>query len=192
PAPGALVPAARLPLPAGPLRGHCRGVGLRGVPARASGGDGAPGRGAVAPGTGEMQPPRGRRTVLVAVVLPIVGGCLGVRGVGVRVIGVRVIGGVARERPAQAIEGIAYFTVSELLQNVSKHARATRASVDVWRAADRLMLQVTDDGRGGADVSAGSGLAGLTERLEAVDGVLVVDSPQGGPTQVTAELPWRG
>ncbi|MES9507623.1 sensor domain-containing protein [Streptomyces sp. NPDC000609] len=95
-------------------------------------------------------------------------------------------------RPAQAIEGIAYFTVSELLQNVSKHARATRASVDVWRAADRLMLQVTDDGRGGADVSAGSGLAGLTERLEAVDGVLVVDSPQGGPTQVTAELPWRG
>ncbi|MFJ1620085.1 sensor histidine kinase [Streptomyces sp. NPDC088190] len=95
-------------------------------------------------------------------------------------------------RPAQAIEGIAYFTVSELLQNVSKHARATRASVDVWRAADRLMLQVTDDGRGGADVSAGSGLAGLAERLEAVDGVLVVDSPQGGPTQVTAELPWRG
>ncbi|WP_326767177.1 sensor domain-containing protein [Streptomyces sp. NBC_01591] len=95
-------------------------------------------------------------------------------------------------RPAQAIEGIAYFTVSELLQNVSKHARATRASVDVWRAADRLMLQVTDDGRGGADASAGSGLAGLTERLDAVDGVLVVDSPQGGPTRITAELPWRG
>ncbi|MFE9820925.1 sensor histidine kinase [Streptomyces sp. NPDC005791] len=95
-------------------------------------------------------------------------------------------------RPAQAIEGIAYFTVSELLQNVSKHARATRASVDVWRAADRLMLQVTDDGRGGAGVSTGSGLAGLTERLDAVDGVLVVDSPAGGPTTVTAELPWRG
>ncbi|RPK75353.1 Sensor histidine kinase DesK [Streptomyces sp. ADI95-17] len=95
-------------------------------------------------------------------------------------------------RPAQAIEGIAYFTVSELLQNVSKHARATRASVDVWRAADRLMLQVTDDGRGGADAAAGSGLAGLTERLDAVDGVLVVDSPQGGPTRITAELPWRG
>ncbi|MFC8226930.1 sensor histidine kinase [Streptomyces sp. NPDC057287] len=95
-------------------------------------------------------------------------------------------------RPAQAIEGIAYFTVSELLQNVSKHARATRASVDVWRAADRLMLQVTDNGRGGADVSTGSGLAGLTERLDAVDGILVVDSPPGGPTTVTAELPWRG
>ncbi|MFE3518817.1 sensor histidine kinase [Streptomyces sp. NPDC059166] len=95
-------------------------------------------------------------------------------------------------RPAQAIEGIAYFTVSELLQNVSKHARATRASVDVWRAADRLMLQVTDDGQGGAGVTAGGGLAGLAERLDAVDGVLVVDSPAGGPTTVTAELPWRG
>ncbi|MCX4674998.1 sensor domain-containing protein [Streptomyces sp. NBC_01433] len=95
-------------------------------------------------------------------------------------------------RPAQAIEGIAYFTVSELLQNVSKHARATRATVDVWHTADRLMLQVTDNGRGGADVAAGSGLAGLTERLDAVDGILVVDSPVGGPTTVTAELPWRG
>ncbi|WLQ35644.1 sensor domain-containing protein [Streptomyces castrisilvae] len=95
-------------------------------------------------------------------------------------------------RPAQAIEGIAYFTVSELLQNVSKHSAATRASVDVWRTEDRLLLQVTDDGRGGADLAGGSGLAGLTERLEAVDGVLVVDSPVGGPTKVTAELPWRG
>ncbi len=95
-------------------------------------------------------------------------------------------------RPAAAIEGIAYFTVSELLQNVSKHARATRASVDVWAADGRLMLQVSDDGRGGADASRGSGLAGLGERLDAVDGVLVVDSPVGGPTTVTAELPWRG
>ncbi|THA72871.1 sensor histidine kinase [Streptomyces sp. A0958] len=95
-------------------------------------------------------------------------------------------------RPAQAIEGIAYFTVSELLQNVSKHSGATHASVDVWRTEDRLLLQVTDDGHGGADLTAGSGLAGLTERLDAVDGVLVVDSPVGGPTKVTAELPWRG
>ncbi|MFJ4825193.1 sensor histidine kinase [Streptomyces bacillaris] len=95
-------------------------------------------------------------------------------------------------RPAQAIEGIAYFTVSELLQNVSKHAGATRATVDVWRTSDRLMLQVTDNGRGGAAAAAGGGLAGLTERLDAVDGVLVVDSPPGGPTTVTAELPWRG
>ncbi|MER6073872.1 sensor domain-containing protein [Streptomyces sp. NPDC001817] len=94
-------------------------------------------------------------------------------------------------RPAPAIEGIAYFTVSELLQNISKHSRARSASVDVWQAEDRLMLQVIDDGVGGADVSRGSGLAGLAGRLDAVDGVLVVDSPAGGPTRVIAELPWR-
>ncbi|UYQ63766.1 sensor histidine kinase [Streptomyces peucetius] len=95
------------------------------------------------------------------------------------------------ERPAAAIEGIAYFTVSELLQNISKHARATRASVDVWRSQDRLMLQVTDNGKGGVRLDSGGGLAGLAERLGAVDGVLAVDSPSGGPTTITAELPWR-
>ncbi|MDN3258312.1 sensor domain-containing protein [Streptomyces sp. CSDS2] len=95
-------------------------------------------------------------------------------------------------RPAPAIEGIAYFTVSELLRNVSEHSGARSASVDVWRADDRLLLQVSDDGRGGADPARGSGLAGLAARLDAVDGVLVVDSPAGGPTRVTAELPWRG
>ncbi|MEU2156723.1 sensor domain-containing protein [Streptomyces sp. NPDC019396] len=94
-------------------------------------------------------------------------------------------------RPVPAIERIAYFTVCELLQNVSKHALATRASVDVWRAQDRLMLQVRDDGQGGASMHGGTGLAGLAERLDAVDGVLVVDSPSGGPTVATAELPWR-
>jgi signal transduction histidine kinase len=94
-------------------------------------------------------------------------------------------------RPAPAIEGIAYFTVSELLQNISKHSRATSAAVDVWRVENRLMLQVVDNGVGGADVSSGSGLAGLAERLDAVDGILVVDSPVGGPTRMTAELPWR-
>ncbi|WP_078888781.1 sensor histidine kinase [Streptomyces sclerotialus] len=94
-------------------------------------------------------------------------------------------------RPAPAIEGIAYFTVSELLQNVSKHSGATGASVEVWRAEDRLLLQVRDDGRGGARPDGGSGLAGLAERLGSVDGLFVLDSPAGGPTLVTAELPWR-
>ncbi|MGW7309748.1 sensor histidine kinase [Streptomyces sp. NPDC054835] len=94
-------------------------------------------------------------------------------------------------RPAAAIEGIAYFTVSELLQNVSKHSRARQAWVEVWRTGDRLMLQVRDDGAGGAAPVEGRGLAGLAERLDAVDGVLAVDSPAGGPTTVTAELPWR-
>ncbi|MEU3265909.1 sensor histidine kinase [Streptomyces bacillaris] len=94
-------------------------------------------------------------------------------------------------RPAEAIEGIAYFTVSELLQNVSKHSGARSASVEVWRAADRLLIQVTDDGSGGARLDGGSGMAGLAERLGAVDGLFVLDSPVGGPTAVTAELPWR-
>ncbi|MET9701127.1 sensor domain-containing protein [Streptomyces sp. NPDC006529] len=94
-------------------------------------------------------------------------------------------------RPVAAIEGIAYFTVSELLQNVSKHSGAGVVSVDVWKSGDRLLIQVADDGRGGASTAAGGGLAGLAERLDAVDGVLVVDSPDGGGTTVTAELPWR-
>ncbi|MEU6340701.1 sensor domain-containing protein [Streptomyces sp. NPDC046977] len=94
-------------------------------------------------------------------------------------------------RPAPAIEGIAYFTVSELLQNISKHSGARRAAVELWRSDGRLMIQVRDDGRGGASTASGSGLAGLAERLGSVDGLLVIDSPQGGPTTVTAELPWR-
>ncbi|MFD3660287.1 sensor histidine kinase [Streptomyces sp. NPDC058659] len=94
-------------------------------------------------------------------------------------------------RPVAAIEGIAYFAVSELLRNVTEHSRARRAWVDVWRAGDRLMLQVRDDGVGGAEAAAGRSLAGLSERVGAVDGVLAVDSPAGGPTTVTAELPWR-
>ncbi|GGJ94543.1 histidine kinase [Streptomyces camponoticapitis] len=94
-------------------------------------------------------------------------------------------------RPAAAIEGIAYFTVSELLQNVSKHSGASTASVEVWRAKDRLLIQIEDDGRGGARLDGGTGMAGLAERLGAVDGLFVLDSPVGGPTIVTAELPWR-
>ncbi|WP_432001379.1 sensor histidine kinase [Streptomyces sioyaensis] len=113
------------------------------------------------------------------------------------------------ERPAPAIEGIAYFTVSELLQNVSKHSAARQASVEVWRvkgggpagpsdrggggrrADDRLLILVSDDGRGGARLDGGSGMAGLAGRLGSVDGLFVLDSPVGGPTRVTAELPWR-
>ncbi|MYT68444.1 MULTISPECIES: sensor domain-containing protein [unclassified Streptomyces] len=94
-------------------------------------------------------------------------------------------------RPAEAIEGIAYFTVSELLQNISKHSRATQASVDVWRSGDRLLIQVQDDGVGGASLGKGTGMSGLAERLGAVDGLFVVDSPEGAGTTVTAELPWR-
>ncbi|MFE0465386.1 sensor histidine kinase, partial [Kitasatospora sp. NPDC058965] len=102
----------------------------------------------------------------------------------------------AAERPDSAVEGIAYFTVSELLTNTSKHAGARTASVEAWRSGDRLLLQVGDDGRGGAalpdgTLAPGGGLAGLAERVRAVDGVFLVDSPEGGPTSVTVELPWR-
>ncbi|CAM5660507.1 sensor histidine kinase [Streptomyces avidinii] len=109
------------------------------------------------------------------------------------VVPVKVVVDLPGARPAEAIEGIAYFVVSELLQNVSKHAGpgARGATVEVWRAGARLMLRVSDDGRGGASAAGGSGLAGLAERLGAVDGVLVVDSPAGAGTMVTAELPWR-
>ncbi|MET7322859.1 sensor domain-containing protein [Streptomyces sp. NPDC005549] len=95
------------------------------------------------------------------------------------------------ERPAAAIEGIAYFTVSELLQNVSKHSGAGSASVEVWRSSDRLLMQVEDDGHGGARLDGGTGMKGLADRLSAVDGLFLVDSPEGGPTTITAELPWR-
>ncbi|MGW3076783.1 MULTISPECIES: sensor histidine kinase [unclassified Kitasatospora] len=95
------------------------------------------------------------------------------------------------ERPDSAVEGIAYFTVSELLTNVSKHAGARSASVEVWRSDDQLMVLVQDDGKGGAAPYPGSGLAGLAERIRAVDGVFLVESPEGGPTTVTVELPWR-
>ncbi|PJE98298.1 histidine kinase, partial [Streptomyces carminius] len=94
-------------------------------------------------------------------------------------------------RPAPAIEGIAYFTVSELLQNISKHSHATHATVDLWRTDDRLLIQITDNGHGGATTEGGTGLSGLTERLDSVDGLLLLDSPTGGPTTITAELPWR-
>jgi signal transduction histidine kinase len=91
-------------------------------------------------------------------------------------------------RPASAVEAIAYFVVAETLTNVAKHARATRAWVDVRGGPGRLIVTVRDDGIGNAD-PAGAGLAGLAARVAAVDGRLAIDSPPGGPTLITAELP---
>jgi signal transduction histidine kinase len=84
---------------------------------------------------------------------------------------------------------VAYFIVSEALTNVVKHARATSAEVTVTRAGDLLRIVVSDDGTGGAVDGGGSGLRGLAQRAAAVDGTLNIDSPQGGPTVITAELP---
>ncbi|GAA0333241.1 sensor domain-containing protein [Actinoallomurus spadix] len=92
-------------------------------------------------------------------------------------------------RPTAAIESIAYFCAAELLTNVIKHSGAARAEIEVVQREDRLRLRVRDDGSGGAVVGAGSGLPGLAERIRPVDGLLEVDSPAGGPTVITVDLP---
>ncbi|MFG2998652.1 histidine kinase [Streptomyces sp. NPDC048340] len=93
-------------------------------------------------------------------------------------------------RPGPTVEAVAYFVVSEALANVAKHARAKRCSVRVTRTAPELLrLTVTDDGVGGADPGGGTGLVGLRKRVGSVDGTIMIDSPVGGPTTVTVELP---
>ncbi|MEV8539186.1 sensor domain-containing protein [Streptomyces sp. NPDC051572] len=92
-------------------------------------------------------------------------------------------------RPTPAVETIAYFCAAELLANATKHAHATSAAVDVTAHDGLLRLRVTDDGQGGATIGAGSGLTGLLARVRTVDGTLTCDSPHGGPTVVTVELP---
>jgi signal transduction histidine kinase len=95
---------------------------------------------------------------------------------------------VLGERPAAAIESAAYFVVAEALTNVAKHAPEAEAAVAIGRAGDVLVVEVVDNGPGGAD-PAGSGLAGLRGRVEALDGELTVTSPPGGGTTIRAELP---
>ena len=92
-------------------------------------------------------------------------------------------------RPAPVIEAVAYFVVSEGLANIVKHSQATEAAVFVQRAGDRLHVIVTDDGVGGADQAGGTGLAGLARRAASVDGAFEIDSPPGGPTLLTVDLP---
>ncbi len=92
------------------------------------------------------------------------------------------------DRPSASAEAIAYFVVAEALTNVAKHARATRAEVEVSRHGNVLRVFIRDDGAGGAD-PRGQGLAGLADRLAGVDGRLSVHSPAGGPTVIEAELP---
>ncbi|GLZ00272.1 histidine kinase [Actinoplanes sp. NBRC 103695] len=118
------------------------------------------------------------------------------------------------DRCAPAVEAVAYFVVCEALTNVAKHARASRAEVDVERTGDRLRIVVSDDGCGGARLdghvrldgdarhdigdrldgagpvgAAGTGLRGLARRASAVDGTLSIVSPTSGPTRITVELP---
>jgi signal transduction histidine kinase len=92
-------------------------------------------------------------------------------------------------RAEAPVESAAYFAVSEILTNTVKHADAERVWVDLHHSDGMLRITVTDNGRGGAAVGAGSGLAGVERRLGTFDGVLAVSSPAGGPTMVTMEIP---
>jgi len=92
-------------------------------------------------------------------------------------------------RPEPPVESAAYFAVSELLANITKHAGARQAWIDLWHERGVLRVGVRDDGRGGADPSRGSGLAGIERRLAAFDGFLALSSPPGGPTVATLEVP---
>ena len=88
-----------------------------------------------------------------------------------------------------AIEATAYFVVSEALANVAKHARADGAQVMIRKFPGRLLVEVSDDGTGGARSEGGSGLRGLADRVASVGGVLRVDSPSGGGTRLEADIP---
>ncbi len=92
-------------------------------------------------------------------------------------------------RYPQPVEAAAYYVVSEALANVAKYAEATRATVEISVDGGTLVVEVADDGVGGADPAGGSGLSGLADRVAALDGTLTVDSPAGGGTRVTAAIP---
>jgi len=93
------------------------------------------------------------------------------------------------ERLPEQLEVAAFYLVSESLANVGKHAEATKATVEVARAGGQLVVEVVDDGVGGADTEGGSGLRGLADRVEALGGRLLVWSPAGGGTRLRAEIP---
>lgn len=92
-------------------------------------------------------------------------------------------------RSPLAVESTAYFGVAEALTNASRHSGAGEVIVDVRRTGDRLVVGVRDDGRGGADRARGSGLQGMLDRVEALDGAVEISSPSGGPTVLRVELP---
>ncbi|WP_024796009.1 sensor histidine kinase [Tomitella biformata] len=98
----------------------------------------------------------------------------------------------AGERLPEAAENAAYFVVSEALANIAKHAEASAVAVTITATADALVLQIDDDGVGGAHPGKGHGLAGLIDRLAGVDGQLHVDSPVGGPTRIQATIDLAG
>ena len=93
------------------------------------------------------------------------------------------------ERPPPTVESTAYFVVTEALTNVARHSHATRATVNLVRAGDRLVVEIYDDGVGGAQAAPGSGLQGLRDRVTALGGTMHLVSPPGGPTTILVNLP---
>jgi PAS domain S-box-containing protein len=94
-----------------------------------------------------------------------------------------------RGRFGEAVEAAAYYVVSEALANVAKYAQASTAAVRVQRLEGRLVVEVSDDGIGAADPSGGTGLSGLADRVEALEGTFSVESPRGEGTRIRAEIP---
>lgn len=96
-------------------------------------------------------------------------------------------------RPPAAVESTAYFIVGECLTNIAKHSGAAEARVNAWReerpTGDLVVVEITDDGHGGASLRPGGGLSGLADRAATIDGVMTVVSPIGGPTVIRADLP---
>jgi signal transduction histidine kinase len=87
------------------------------------------------------------------------------------------------------VEAVAYYVIAEALTNVTKHAAAARAALRIERANDMLSIEVTDDGRGGADEARGTGITGIRRRVAALDGAVRLDSPPGGPTTLAVQVP---
>lgn len=92
-------------------------------------------------------------------------------------------------RLPESVEAAAYFAVCEALANIGKHSGAARAGVSARHTGSALLIDVRDDGRGGADPAAGSGLTGLADRIAVLDGTLTITSPPGGPTVLSLEIP---
>jgi signal transduction histidine kinase len=93
------------------------------------------------------------------------------------------------QRPSAQVESTAYFVVCEALANVAKHSQATTAAVRGRFVADKLVLEIRDDGIGGARAKGGTGLVGIVDRLAVLDGHLSLHSPAGGPTALRVEIP---
>jgi signal transduction histidine kinase len=94
-----------------------------------------------------------------------------------------------QQRPPEPIEVAAYYVAAEALANTAKHARASIAHVKLQAHSDRLQLSIRDDGEGGATTDGGSGLVGLTDRVEALGGTILVDSPPGQGTRLDIDVP---